>query len=164
MIDQVLGHYRILQEIGSGGMGDVYRANDSRLDRDVAIKILRPASVGDPDRLRRFEQEARAAAALNHPNIVAIYDIGTHQSSPYIVSEMLEGETLRQKLIGGPLSIRMCTDYGRQIANGLVAAHEKRIIHRDLKPENLFITRDGQVKILDFGIAKLTARETSENP
>lgn len=163
MIDQVLGHYRILQKIGYGGMGDVYRARDGRLDRDVAIKILRPASVSDPDRLRRFEQEARAAAALNHPNIVAIYDIGSHDGSPYIVSEMLEGETLRQKLIGGPLSVRTCTDYGRQIANGLVAAHEKRIIHRDLKPENIFITRDGQVKILDFGIAKLTARETDES-
>jgi len=164
MIDQVLGHYRILQKIGSGGMGDVYRAHDGRLDRDVAIKILRSASIGDPDRLRRFEQEARAAAALNHPNIVAIYDIGTHDHSPYIVSEMLEGETLRQKLTGGALTVRTCIDYGRQIASGLVAAHEKRIIHRDLKPENLFITRDGQVKILDFGIAKLTARETEENP
>lgn len=164
MIDQVLGHYRILQKIGSGGMGDVYRAHDGRLDRDVAIKILRSASIGDPDRLRRFEQEARAAAALNHPNIVAIYDIGTHDNSPYIVSEMLEGETLRQKLTGGALTVRTCIDYGRQIASGLVAAHEKRIIHRDLKPENLFITRDGQVKILDFGIAKLTARETEENP
>ncbi|HEY6182070.1 MAG TPA: protein kinase [Terriglobales bacterium] len=164
MIDQVLGHYRILQKIGFGGMGDVYRAHDDRLDRDVAIKILRPASVSDPDRLRRFEQEARAAAALNHPNIVAIYDIGTHDNSPYIVSEMLEGETLRQKLVGGALTVRTCTDYGRQIASGLVAAHEKRIIHRDLKPENLFITRDGQIKILDFGIAKLTSPETDENP
>ncbi len=163
MIDQVLGHYRILQKIGSGGMGDVYRARDGRLDRDVAVKILRPASVADPDRLRRFEQEARAAAALNHPNIVAIYDIGSHQGSPYIVSEMLEGETLRQKLVSGALPIRSCTDYGRQIANGLVAAHEKRIIHRDLKPENLFITRDGQLKILDFGIAKLTAQEPEES-
>jgi serine/threonine protein kinase/Tol biopolymer transport system component len=164
MIDQVLGHYRILQKIGHGGMGDVYRARDSRLDRDVAIKILKSSSASDPDRLRRFEQEARAAAALNHPNIVAIYDIGSHEGAPYIVSELLEGETLRQKLIGGPLPVRVSTDYGRQIANGLVAAHEKRIIHRDLKPENLFITRDGQIKILDFGIAKLTARETDENP
>ena len=163
MIDQVLGHYRIIQKIGSGGMGDVYRARDGRLDRDVAIKILRPASIADPDRLRRFEQEARAAAAQNHPNIVAIYDIGTHEGSPYIVSELLEGETLRQKLIGGPISVRQCTDYGRQIASGLVAAHERRIIHRDLKPENLFVTRDGQVKILDFGIAKLTSPETEDN-
>ncbi|HSS96213.1 MAG TPA: protein kinase [Terriglobales bacterium] len=164
MIDQVLGHYRILQKIGFGGMGDVYRAHDDRLDRDVAIKILRPGTVGDPDRLRRFEQEARAAAALNHPNIVAIYDIGTHDGSPYIISEMLEGETLRDKLVKGALSVRTCTDYGRQVASGLVAAHEKHIIHRDLKPENLFITRDGQVKILDFGIAKLTAHEDDENP
>ena len=162
MIDQVLGHYRILQKIGHGGMGDVHRARDGRLDRDVAIKILKPASASDADRLRRFEQEARAAAALNHPNIVAIYDIGSHEGSPYIVSELLEGETLRQKLIGGALSVRVSTDYGRQIASGLVAAHEKRIIHRDLKPENLFVTRDGQVKILDFGIAKLTAQESEE--
>jgi len=145
-------------------MGDVYRAHDDRLDRDVAIKILKPAATGDPDRLRRFEQEARAAAALNHPNIVAIYDIGSHDNSPYIVSEMLEGETLRQKLGKGALSVRTCTDYGRQIASGLVAAHEKRIIHRDLKPENLFITRDGQIKILDFGIAKLTAHDIGESP
>ncbi len=119
MIGQVLGHYRILQKIGSGGMGDVYRARDSRLDRDVAIKILRTASASDPDRLRRFEQEARAAAALNHPNIVAIYDIGIHEESSFIVSEMLEGETLRQKLMPGALSVRTAKDYGRQIANGL---------------------------------------------
>jgi serine/threonine protein kinase/Tol biopolymer transport system component len=164
MIDQVLGHYRILQKIGSGGMGDVYRARDGRLERDVAVKILRPASASDPDRLRRFEQEARAAAALNHPNIVAIYDIGMHDGSPYIVSELLEGETLRQKLITGPFSVRQCSDYGRQIAEGVVAAHEKRIVHRDLKPENLFLTRDGHVKILDFGIAKLTAQENDGNP
>src|ERR1043166_715696 len=163
MIDQVLGHYKILQKIGFGGMGDVYRAHDDRLDRDVAIKILKPGSVGDPDRLRRFEQEARAAAALNHPNIVAIYDIGTHDTSPYIASEMLEGETLRDKLAKGPLSVRTCTDYGRQIASGLVAAHDKHIIHRDLKPENLFITRDGQIKILDFGIAKLTSPEGDDD-
>src|SRR4051812_29220904 len=163
MIDQVLGHYRILQKIGSGGMGDVYRARDGRLDRDVAVKILRVSTVNDPDRLRRFEQEARAAAALNHPNIVAIYDIGSYENSPYIVSEMLEGETLRQKLIGGALSVRLCKDYGRQTANGLVAAHEKRIIHRDLKPENLFITRDGQLKILDFGIAKLTVQDAGDS-
>ena len=163
MIGQVLGHYRILQKIGSGGMGDVYRARDSRLDRDVAIKILRTASASDPDRLRRFEQEARAAAALNHPNIVAIYDIGIHEESSFIVSEMLEGETLRQKLMPGALSVRTAKDYGRQIANGLVAAHEKRIIHRDLKPENIFVTRDGQVKILDFGIAKLTSPEAGGN-
>jgi serine/threonine protein kinase/dipeptidyl aminopeptidase/acylaminoacyl peptidase len=159
MIDQVLGHYRIVQKIGSGGMGDVYRARDGRLGRDVAVKVLRPAAAGDPDRLRRFEQEARAAAALNHPNIVAIFDIGVHEGAPYIVSELLEGETLRQKLQSGPLSIRLAADYGRQIAAGLVDAHEKHIIHRDLKPENLFLTRDGHVKILDFGVAKLSSRE-----
>jgi serine/threonine protein kinase len=162
MIGEVLDHYRILEKIGSGGMGDVYRAHDDKLDRDVAVKILKASSASDPDRLRRFEQEARAAAALNHPNIVAIYGNGIYNGSPYIVSELLQGLTLRQKLVGGPLPLRQAADFGRQIASGLVAAHERRIVHRDLKPENLFITRDGHVKILDFGIAKLTARETSD--
>ena len=163
MIGEVLGHYRILEKIGSGGMGDVYRAHDDQLDRDVAVKILKTSSVSDPDRLRRFEQEARAAAALNHPNIVAIYGNGMHDGAPYIVSELLQGQTLRQKLVTGPLPVRQASDYGRQIASGLVAAHERRIVHRDLKPENLFISRDGHVKILDFGIAKLTAQETSDD-
>jgi serine/threonine protein kinase/Tol biopolymer transport system component len=162
MIGQVLGHYRILEKIGSGGMGDVYRAHDDQLDRDVAVKILKSSSASDHDRLRRFEQEARAAAALNHPNIVAIYGNGIHEGAPYIVSELLQGQTLRQKLLTGPLPVRQAADYGRQIASGLVAAHERRIVHRDLKPENLFITRDGHLKILDFGIAKLTAQETSD--
>ena len=140
-------------------MGEVYRASDERLARDVALKLLKPSLAHDQDRLRRFEQEARAAAALNHPNIVAIYDIGFHEGAPYIVSELLEGQTLRQRLLAGPLSTKQAADYGIQIAQGLVAAHDKRIVHRDLKPENLFITRDGRVKILDFGIAKLTTPE-----
>jgi len=135
-------------------MGEVYRGRDSRLGRDVAIKILPPAFSSEPERLARFEQEARAAAALNHPNILALFDIGTHDGAPYIVSELLEGETLREKIRG--LSLRKTIEYAIQIAHGLAAAHEKGIVHRDLKPENIFITTDDRVKILDFGLAKLT--------
>jgi eukaryotic-like serine/threonine-protein kinase len=156
MIGQVLGHYRVLEKIGSGGMGEVYRASDQRLGRDVALKILKPSLAHDQDRLRRFELEARAAAALSHPNIVAVYDIGMHDAAPYIVSELLDGQTLRERLLAGPLKPRQAADYALQIAQGLVAAHEKGIVHRDLKPENLFLTKDGRIKILDFGIAKLT--------
>jgi len=137
-------------------MGQVFRAHDSRLGRDVAVKILFAVVSGDDDRLKRFEQEARATAKLNHPNILAIYDVGRHDGSPYIVSELLEGATLRARLQAGKLSLRTTVEYAIQIARGLVAAHEKQIVHRDLKPENLFVTRDGQVKILDFGVAKLT--------
>lgn len=144
-------------------MGEVYRASDERLARDVALKLLKPTLAHDQDRLRRFEQEARAAAALNHPNIVAIYDIGFHEGAPYIVSELLEGQTLRQRLLEGPISVRQTAEYGIQIAQGLIAAHEKRIVHRDLKPENLFLTRDNRVKILDFGIAKLTLPDRAED-
>jgi len=140
-------------------MGEVYRASDQRLERDVALKVLKPALTHDQDRLRRFEQEARAAAALSHPNIVAIYDIGLHEGQPYIVSELLEGQTLRQLLFKGPIPRRQALDYAVQIAHGLIAAHEKRIVHRDLKPENIFITNQGRVKILDFGIAKLMGAE-----
>src|SRR5207249_8086182 len=142
MTGQLLGHYRVLEKIGSGGMGEVYRATDDRLGRDVAIKNRQASLATDSDRLRRFEQEARAAAALNHPNIVAVYDVGMHEGSPYIVSELLEGHTLRERLLRGLLSRRQAADFGLQIANGLAAAHDKHIIHRDLKPENLFITRD----------------------
>src|SRR3984957_2417048 len=155
MSDSVIGHYRILEKIGSGAMGDVFRARDERLGRDVALKLIRPASSDNPDHLRRFELEARAAAALNHPNIVAIYDVGFSDGTPYIVCELLEGKTLRKRLAEGPLPIRLAVDYSLQIAEGLIAAHDRRIIHRDLKPENLFITVDGRVKILDFGVAKL---------
>jgi serine/threonine protein kinase len=140
-------------------MGEVYRARDSRLKRDVAIKVLPQALSLDADRLRRIEQEALATAALNHPNILAVYDIGTSEGSPYIVSELLEGETLRERLASGAIPVRKALDYGLQIAHGLAAAHEKGIIHRDLKPENLFATKDGRVKILDFGLAKLTQAE-----
>jgi len=164
MIGKILGHYRVLEKIGSGGMGEVYRASDERLGRDVALKILKPSLAHDQDRLRRFEQEARAAAALSHPNIVAIFDIGMHEGGPYIVSELLEGQTLRERLLDGPVKRRQALDYATQIAQGLVAAHEKRIVHRDLKPENLFITKDGRVKILDFGIAKLTTTDFGAEP
>src|SRR5579863_8172973 len=155
-----LGPYEIVAPLGVGGMGEVYRARDSRLKREVAIKVLPPAVSLDADRLRRFEQEALATAALNHPNILAVFDIGTHEGSPYVVSELLEGETLRDRLRSGSISVRKALDYAMQIAHGLAAAHEKGIIHRDLKPENLFLTKDGRVKILDFGLAKLTQTES----
>jgi eukaryotic-like serine/threonine-protein kinase len=151
-----ISHYRIIEKIGAGGMGEVYRAHDPRLGRDVAIKVLPQGFVTDPDRLRRFEQEARASAALNHPNIVAIYDVGTWEyGTPYVVSELLEGETLRDCLRKGPLPVRKAIEISSHIALGLGAAHDKGIVHRDLKPENLFLTKAGQTKILDFGLAKL---------
>jgi dipeptidyl aminopeptidase/acylaminoacyl peptidase len=140
-------------------MGEVYRARDTRLNRDVAVKVLPRSFAEDQERLRRFTLEAQSAGALNHPNILAIYDIGTQDSLPYIVSELLEGEALRERLAGGKLSVGKAVDYARQIASGLAAAHTKGITHRDIKPENLFITRDGRVKILDFGLAKLTQPE-----
>jgi len=151
----LIGPYEIVGWLGAGGMGEVYRARDSRLGRDVAIKLLPEAFATDSNRLNRFEQEARAAGQLNHPNILAVYDIGTHAGAPYIVSELLEGESLRSRLQGGALPPRKAIDYARQMAEGLAAAHDKSIVHRDVKPENLFITNDGRIKILDFGIAKL---------
>src|ERR1700675_1669105 len=154
-----LGPYEILALIGAGGMGEVYRARDPRLGRDVAIKVLPPSFSADADRLRRFEQEAKAAGALNHPNVTAVYDIGTHDGAPYVVQELLEGETLRSVLAGGRLPARKVIDYSLQIVHGLAAAHEKGIVHRDLKPENIFVTNDGRLKILDFGLAKLTLVE-----
>jgi serine/threonine protein kinase len=153
-----LGPYEILAPLGVGGMGEVYRARDRRLDRDVAVKVIAPAIAADPDRLRRFLQEAQSAGALSHPNILAIHDIGERQGAPYMVSELLEGESLRERLRIGKLSTTKAVDYARQIAAGLAAAHAKGIVHRDIKPENLFITRDGRVKILDFGLAKVSAR------
>lgn len=155
-----LGDYEVQRLIGSGGMGEVYRARDTRLGREVAIKVLPGFSSQDVERLRRFEQEARSAAALNHPNILAVYQMGTYDGAPYLVSELLEGGTLRELLVRGPLPVRRLIGYGVQMARGLTAAHEKGITHRDLKPENLFVTKDGQVKILDFGLAKLTQRLT----
>src|ERR1700733_12388737 len=155
MTDRVIDHYRVIEKIGAGAMGEVFRARDERLGRDVALKLIRPASSDNPDHLRRFELEARAAAALNHPNIVAIYDVGFSDGTPYIVCELLEGKTLRKRLAEGALPVRLAVDYSLQIVQGLIAAHDHRIVHRDLKPENLFITTDGRVKILDFGVAKL---------
>lgn len=150
-----LGPYEILAPLGAGGMGEVYRAHDMRLDREVAIKVLPASYSANPDRMRRFEQEARAASQLNHPNIVTVHDFGTHQGSPYVVQELLQGETLRERIESGPLGTRKTTEYALEIAHGLAAAHDKGIVHRDLKPENVFITADGRVKILDFGLAKL---------
>ncbi|MGN6184131.1 MAG: protein kinase domain-containing protein [Thermoanaerobaculia bacterium] len=154
-----LGPYEIVSRIGAGGMSEVFKAHDSRIRRDVAIKILPPSFAKFADRMHRFEQEARAAGALNHPNLLTIFDVGSADGRPYIVTELLEGQTLRAMLrengTAVKLSIRKAVDYGIQIANGLAAAHERGIVHRDLKPENLFVTKDGRVKILDFGVAKL---------
>src|SRR5882724_8837387 len=150
-----LGPYEILAPIGAGGMGEVYRARDTRLGRDIALKILPESFARESDRLHRFEQEARAVAALNHPNILAVFDIGQHNGSPFLVSELLEGETLRNVLDRGALPQRKIIEYGVQIAQGLAAAHEKGIVHRDLKPENVFVNKDARIKILDFGLAKL---------
>jgi Tol biopolymer transport system component len=158
-----LGPYEILSPLGAGAMGEVYRARDTRLGREVAIKVLPPSFSLDADRLRRFELEARAASLLNHPNITAVFDIGTNEGAPYVVQELLEGKTLRTELSDGRLPVRRAVDYGLQIARGLAAAHEKGIVHRDLKPENLFVTKDGRVKILDFGLAKLTHHEESSS-
>ncbi len=150
-----LGPYEVLAPLGAGGMGEVYRARDPRLRRDVAIKVLPVSFSKDADRLRRFEREARAAGVLSHPNITAVFDIGSHDGAPYVVSELLEGEVLQAALAGGRLSTRRALDYAIQMARGLAAAHEKGIVHRDLKPGNVFVTRDGRIKILDFGLAKL---------
>jgi eukaryotic-like serine/threonine-protein kinase len=156
-----LGAYKILDLVGRGGMGEVYRARDTRLKRDVAIKVMPQSFTADRERLRRFEQEARSAAALNHPNIISVHDMGTADGSPYIVSELLEGQNLREVLRRGAVSARKALDYAIQAARGLAAAHDVGIVHRDLKPENLFITKDGRLKILDFGLAKLTRPEAA---
>src|SRR5947209_14831671 len=156
LINRTIENHEVISKIGEGGMGEVYRARDSKLVRDVAIKVLPAAFSADAERLRRFEQEAQAAGALNHPNILVIFHIGTHEGAPYIVSELLEGETLRERMGGVALPQRKAMDYALQIAHGLAAAHAKGIVHRDLKPDNLFVTNDGRVKILDFGLAKLT--------
>jgi Tol biopolymer transport system component len=158
-----LGVYEVEVLIGAGGMGEVYRARDTRLDRPVAVKTLSSVAA-DPDRVRRFESEARTAGSLNHPNVLTLYDIGTHEGAPYLVCELLEGATLRDLLRAGGLVPRRVTDYAVQIARGLAAAHARGIVHRDLKPENIFVTRDGRVKILDFGLAKLTLPADEASP
>jgi len=155
-----LGPYEIIGRLASGGMGVVYRARDPRLGRDVAVKVLSDAVAADPDRLKRFEREARAAGALDHPNVVAVHDVGNVDGTPFVVTELLEGETLREQLRSGALPPRKAVELAVQIAHGLAAAHERGIVHRDLKPENLFLTRDGRVKILDFGLAKLRLPDT----
>ena len=151
-----LGPYEILGPIGAGGMGEVYRARDTRLGRDVAVKVLPGGTSHTPERLHRFEQEARLAGSLNHPNVLTLFDVGTHEDAPYLVTELLEGRTLRDTLAAGPLPSRKAIDCGQQVARGLAAAHEHGVVHRDLKPANVFVTKDGRVKILDFGLAKLT--------
>src|SRR5215470_13335120 len=154
-----LGPYEIVSPLGAGGMGEVYRARDTRLGRDVALKILPESFAFDRERLHRFEQESRAVAAFNHPNILAIHDVGQHNGSPFLVSELLEGESLRAVLDRGALPQRKVIDYGVQIAQGLAIAHAKGIVHRDLKPENLFLTKEGRLKILDFGLAKVVQKD-----
>ncbi len=149
-----IGHYEIVRLLGAGGMGEVYQGHDPRLGRDVAIKILPGEFASSATRLHRFEREARAAAALSHPNILAVYDVGTDGGTPYLVSEFLEGRTLREALNEGAIPFRKALELARQILSGLAAAHARGITHRDLKPENIFLTSDGRVKILDFGIAK----------
>jgi len=157
----LVSHYKILSSIGMGGMGEVYLAEDARLDRKVAVKLLPAELSDDEDRLQRFEQEAKATSALNHPNILTVYDIGEHEGAPFIVAELLEGEELRDRLDECTIPVRKVIDYAQQIVSGLTAAHEKGIVHRDLKPENLFITKDDRVKILDFGLAKLRETDSS---
>jgi serine/threonine protein kinase len=155
VIAEQISHYRIINKLGAGGMGEVWRARDMRLNREIAIKILPASFAKDADRLKRFEQEARATSALNHPNILTVHDIGEHDGAPFIVAELLEGDVLRMLLNDGAMPVWKAIDYVQQIAAGLAAAHEKGIVHRDLKPENLFVTTDGRIKILDFGLAKL---------
>jgi serine/threonine protein kinase len=162
LFGQTISHYTVLEKLGEGGMGEVYLARDERLGRQVALKVLPDSAAADPERLARFEREARAAGALDHPNILTVHDIDRHEGVPFLVAEALDGETLRELLQRGPVPARKAADYGVQIARGLAAAHDRGIVHRDLKPENLFVTRDGQVKILDFGLAKLLPRPDSD--
>lgn len=157
-----IGPYEITGFIGAGGMGEVFRARDTRLNRDVAIKILPASFAADEDRLRRFKLEAQSASALNHPNILTVYDIGVDEQSPYLVTELLEGESLSSRLKRGKLGVNRAVDYGKQIAAGLAAAHSKGITHRDIKPDNLYLTKDGRVKILDFGLAKVTSARATD--
>ncbi|HET7498790.1 MAG TPA: serine/threonine-protein kinase, partial [Candidatus Eisenbacteria bacterium] len=158
-----LGPYQIDELIGAGGMGEVYRARDTRLGRQVAVKVLPKAFAADADRLKRFEREARSAGQLNHPNVLAIHDIGVETGVPYIVSELLAGTTLRARIEEGPIAPRKAIAMAIQIAKGLEVAHAKGIVHRDLKPENLMVMSGDHVKIVDFGLAKLTQAESASD-
>src|SRR5271170_4534283 len=158
-----LGPYEIKSALGFGGMGEVYRARDSRLNRDVALKVLRSDSPATPDLKARFEREARAVAALNHPNIVAVFDFGIDGDAQYIVSELIDGESLREVIAGKPVPIRRLVEIAVQIADGLAAAHAAGIVHRDLKPENILLTKDGRAKILDFGLARQSTKTVPAN-
>ena len=163
LVGRTLGHYRIVEKIGEGGMGEVYRAHDDHLDRDVAIKVLPEELADDEERLARFQREARAAAALDHPNILAVHELGIHDGRPFMVTELLEGRTVRQAIDAGELTNRQVIDISTQVAKGLAAAHDKGIVHRDLKPSNLFITSDGTAKILDFGLARVATVEVPDD-
>ena len=163
MIGKTISHYRIIDKLGQGGMGEVYRARDSRLERDVAVKVLPSHLAEDPSALARFEREAKAIAALSHPNILGIFDVGSEGGVAYAVTELLEGETLRAQLMDGALPVRKAVDYAAQMAQGLAAAHDKGITHRDLKPENVFVTAEGRLKILDFGLAKQVRPASAAN-
>src|SRR4051812_21480244 len=154
-----VGPYEVVAPLGAGGMGEVYRARDARLDREGAIKVLPPRLTYDPSALARFEREAKAVAALSHPGILSIFDFGTANGIAYAVMELLDGKTLRTVLDEGPLPSRKAVDYATQIAEALAAAHDRGIVHRDLKPTNLFLTRDGRIKVLDFGLARQTVVE-----
>src|SRR5215813_4757119 len=159
-----LGPYEVLSTLGSGGMAEVYRARDTRLGRDIALEVVNEALAGDPELLRRFEQEARLAGSLNHPNLVAVYDFGIHEGAPYFITELLKGESLRQRLSRGRIPVDTALEWGAQLAQGLAAAHAQGVVHRDVKPENVFVTSDGHVKLLDFGIAKLVEASRAEGP
>ncbi|MBD3872008.1 MAG: serine/threonine protein kinase [Acidobacteria bacterium] len=150
-----LGRYQVLGPLGAGGMGEVYRARDTELEREVAVKVLPTSVATNPDRLERFQREARAVAALSHPNILEIFDVGTHDGIQYAVTELLEGQTLRERLPSKGIPWQKAAEFGVGIADGLAAAHGKGIVHRDLKPENIFVTSDGRVKVLDFGLARI---------
>src|SRR6185503_12504128 len=157
---QSLGPYTVIAPLGAGGMGEVYRARDGRLNRDVAIKVVPHSVAGNPEALARFERESHAIAALSHPNILTIFDVGQSNGHPYAVMELLEGETLRERIAKGPLPVRKAVDIAAHIARGLAAAHDKKIAHRDLKPDNIFLTPTGGVKILDFGLARNTSGQS----
>ena len=156
-----MSSYRLLSRLGAGGMGEVYLAHDAKLDRPVALKFLSPELAADEDRLRRFHQEARAASSLNHPHIVVVHDFGELDGRPYIVTEFVEGETLRQRMQAGPLPVREVVDIGMQIAGALAAAHARGLVHRDIKPDNVMVRPDGYVKVLDFGLAKLATTDAT---